>query len=104
VDQLGHFWPALAGGNGFGGGIYIDNGLGIASIRNSTITSNTAQGGLGGIPSRKKFTSSGKGIGGGIYIETAASRVSLDAFTVRNTSGNFADSSRDIFGAYTRIV
>ena len=104
LDQLGHFWPALAGCDGFGGGIFIDNGLGIASIRNSTITSNTAQGGLGGIPSRKKYTSSGKGIGGGIYIETAASRVSLDVFTVRNTSGNFADSSREIFGSYTKIV
>jgi hypothetical protein len=97
--------PALPGGNGHGGGIYIAQSyfVAAASIRDSIITSNTAQGGLGGDPSRRT-SRSGKGIGGGIYIGITASNAFLDAFTVRNTKDNLADTSRDIFGRYSRIV
>jgi hypothetical protein len=95
-------FPATAGGNGYGGGICV--AAGTASIRRTTITSNVAQGGRGGSTSKKPNPAGpGAGVGGGIYIGPAAP-AGLDAFTVRNTKGNSADSSREIFGRYTRIV
>jgi hypothetical protein len=50
-----------AGGNGFGGGIYIATG-GAVNVTHGTITYNLAQGGLG-----SGGGSNGKGIGGGVY-------------------------------------
>ena len=94
----------LAGGNGYGGGLYA--AAGALTIRNSSINANVAQSGGGLIWKRNALVpgNEGKGVGGGIYINGAAS-TGLDAFTVRNTTGNTASSSSpDIFGRYRKII
>lgn len=71
------------GGDAFGGGICIAGGT--ATIRGTTVTANTAQGGASAsVP--------GQGLGGGIY---RAVSVELDAFTVANVKKNTASTSGD---------
>lgn len=85
------------GGNGLGGAMYVASGT--VTLNNTTMSGNTAQGGLdfypGGI--------AGRGVGGGLYIAPAAI-VSLDAFTQSNVINNTASTSDpDIFGSYTLV-
>jgi hypothetical protein len=100
-----------AGGYGYGGGLYV--AAGTVTVTTDTISSNKAvagaggkggQGGAGGrgnptgrIGSAGTAGSTGLNDGGGLLIAAAAS-VSLDAFTVANTTGNTPD---DIDGSYT---
>jgi hypothetical protein len=101
-----HAYDGTDGGNGYGGGVYI--AAGTATIRNSTITANTAKGGAGGdgyhssgVHSRSG--SAGTSAGGGIYINASGSG-GLDAATVKQTVRNAASSDKDIFGSYTLIT
>jgi hypothetical protein len=98
--------PGAAGGDAFGGGLYI--GGGTAAIRSSTITANSAQGGAGGDgyhsgKLHSKAGPNGNSIGGGMYVNAPAS-AGLDAFTVKNIVRNSASSSKNIFGSYETIV
>ena len=74
---------------------------GTVTLTNTTVSSNTAQGGAGGQP-RPSFSLGGRG--GGIYINPAA-HVYRDAFTVAHTTGNYASSNLglDIYGPYTLV-
>lgn len=92
----------LRGGDGYGGGLYA--AAGALTILNSSITANTAKGGGGLVWKHGAFVpgNEGTGTGGGIYVNSAAS-AELDVFTIRNTTGNAAPNSRDIFGRYRRI-
>jgi hypothetical protein len=74
-----------SGGDGLGGGLYND-GTSTLTITGSAISANEAAGGAG-FPD-------GDGDGGGLYIDLGAI-VSLDPFTVENTTGNNPD---DIVG------
>ncbi len=80
------------GGSADGGGVFVAAG-GIATLRNDTLTGNSAQGGAG--PTRN-----GPAQGGGLYIEPNAT-VYLNAFTKKHTTGNTPD---DIHGKYTLIT
>ena len=68
-----------AGGNGFGGGIFVDqqnSAFPTVEIEGCVVTGNQADGGSGG-----------QGVGGGLYI-SAVSSVCLDTFTT--VTGNVA--------------
>jgi hypothetical protein len=82
------------GGNGFGGGIYND-GQSTLTATTSTISSNEATGGTAG-----SGGTAGLDEGGGLYLAVGGT-VSLDAFTLANTTGNTPD---DIYGSYTLII
>jgi hypothetical protein len=79
-----------SGGNGSGGALYA-GGSTTASLCGDTVEFNSAGGG-GGSPS-------GQGYGGGIYGPKA--NLSLDAFSVNNTSNNTANVDPNIDGSYT---
>ena len=100
VGKGGTRLGATDGGDGRGGGVYVQNAG--ASIRGSVITANTAQGGAGGSGGSAQ---NGKGFGGGIYISSGAP-TTLDAYTVDHTVGNITSgrNGKDIFGSYTSIV
>jgi hypothetical protein len=85
------------GGNGYGGGLYA--GGGTSTLTNDTFTNNEAiGGGFSPFP--------GQGFGGGIDIASAAI-VSLDSFTVNNTTNNyiygFGGMISNINGTYTLL-
>lgn len=90
-----------AGGNAYGGGVYLAGGS--ASLTTSVFRGNSAQGGQGGdnnVVKRGASAAPGQGIGGGLYISSAAS-ASLDASTIRQFSRNTASTSiKDVFGSY----
>lgn len=74
------------GGNGFGGGLYIDGTT--STLTDTSIIANTANGGSGG----------GQGVGGGLYINSGV--VVLKGKT--KVKGNHASTANDdIFGTYT---
>jgi hypothetical protein len=113
-----------AGGNGFGGGLYVAGGT--ASITATTFARNRAEGGAGGSPA----ANSGRGYGGALYaaagqvvlttsivndnvarylgqeggasggggLYIASATVDLDSFTVANTIDN---TPNNIEGTYT---
>jgi hypothetical protein len=89
-----HFSPPFGGrgGSAFGGGLYISAGT--ATLTNVTVSSNTAQGGTGGIGGVRQFLSAysdlrggngGNGLGGGLYA--AGGTIDLHQVTV---TGNTA--------------
>ena len=95
----GNGGPGKPGGNGgyaYGGAVYVASGT--VTLRNDTVTGNSAQGGAGGGGSQNGVAGLAKG--GGLYIATAAI-VSLDTFTLNHTTGNTPDN---IYGSYTIIV
>jgi hypothetical protein len=84
-----------AGGTAFGAGLAVSGCT--VTIHNCSLTANVTQGGKG------IGTTDGQGIGGGMYLYADAT-VSLDAFTVSNTTNNKASTSgNNIFGSYTVI-
>jgi hypothetical protein len=93
--------PGQPGGWGLGGGVYVASGT--ATMLNTTVTSNTAQGGKGGegrygLPAG----ADGQGRGGGICINAGVS-ATLDAFTVAHAASNLADLDPNIAGSYTIV-
>lgn len=83
------------GGNALGGGMYV--GGATVTLLNSSITNNSAKGGLAG----GNKAANGLGEGGGLYI-AALSTVGLDAFTFAHVTGNTATTdSPNIYGSYT---
>ena len=73
--------PATAGGNAYGGGIYVAGGQ--ASVSGSTLTANTAAGGDGGNgygSTNHAGAVGGNGLGGGVFA--AGGTVELRTFTV----------------------
>jgi hypothetical protein len=80
-----------SGGNGSGGGLYAGRLIAV-SLCGDTVEFNSAAGGGGGSPS-------GQGYGGGIYGPKA--KLSLDSFSVNNTSNNTANVDPNIDGSYT---
>jgi hypothetical protein len=95
-----HFRERLGpgnGGDGVGGGIYVAGGA--VTLLNTSMSSNTAMGGLGG----GEGASNGQGEAGGLYIESVAS-VSLDAFTQAHIINNTASTADpNIDGSYTIV-
>jgi hypothetical protein len=92
--------PGGSGGNAFGAGLYA--GGGTLTLRDDSVTKNTAAGGAGG-SSRSRVGAVGLGEGGGIYIDTTAT-VSLDAYSVADILKNTASTNNnDIFGSYNPI-
>jgi hypothetical protein len=95
----GGWRPGGLGGDAFGGAIYVASGE--LTVRGTTITRNSATGGLGGKTHKDLVDRNGVARGGGIYIAPAA-LVTLDAFTQANTKSNTASTSdNDIFGSFT---
>ena len=80
------------GGNAFGGGLYA--GGGTLTLTNDTVTGNDALGGSTGQTDNtdsvleSSLPNPGTGAGGGIEIASAAT-VSLDSFTVNDTTSNY---------------
>jgi hypothetical protein len=95
-------------GNGLGGGLYV--GGGVVTMTSSMVNGNATYAGMGGsngVPNG----SPGVASGGGMYIVASAS-VSLDSFTVTNTTHNYDNNwnglsyiqtGDDIDGSYTLI-
>lgn len=77
------FWDVQGlGGNAYGGALFAAGGQ--ATIQSTTVQDNEALGGQGGsLPG----VAPGEGYGGGIEIASAAA-LSLDSFTVDNTTNN----------------
>ncbi len=94
--------PGSDGGSAYGGGLYI--GGGTVTIRSSTVDSNIAQGGAGGVGYKGSGSGDkGQGIGGGVYIDPGA-LVGLDAFTIAHVKKNRSSSSDpNIYGAHDLI-
>jgi hypothetical protein len=92
------------GGNAYGGGIYAVATTAV-ELRGTTVTRNTATGGIGGTSPRGLHKGAdGTGQGGGVYIPTPTS-VGLDAFTQSHTNSNTASTSaNDIFGSFTILA
>jgi hypothetical protein len=85
------------GGNGLGGGMFVASGT--VTLLNTSMSANTATGGLSG----GAQASNGQGEAGGLYIDPLAS-VMLDAFTVANIINNTASTAYpNIFGSYTTV-
>lgn len=93
------------GGDGLGGGLYAAVGSTV-TLRSTSVTDNTAQGGAGGPRGTggkpaAKDGKAGRSLGGGLYIETSAS-VCLDDFTIQHVLGNKASTrNANIYGKYT---
>ncbi len=85
--DLGWGVPEVPGNGGVAYGGAIDVAGGTASLAGTELVSNVAQGGTGGFD---RFNGGNGGIafGGGIEIDSLAS-VSLDSFTVTNTTNNY---------------
>jgi hypothetical protein len=86
-----------AGGNGYGGGLHASAGT--ITLRQASVSRNSAQGGAGapGNPGFPGFPSGqpglpGLGEGGGLYIDALATAY-LDAFTQANVINNTASTS-----------
>jgi hypothetical protein len=78
------------GGNGLGGGIFMD-AQAILTLHGSTITGNEADGGTGAAG-----FSDGNGQGGGVYVATGGSACEDDATVIAQ---NLASTSNDdVFG------
>jgi len=94
--------PGEAGGNGFGGGVYVSAGT--VTVHATTVTANTAKGGSGGAGFKgASHGPDGNGVGGGLYINNTAT-VGLDLFTVDHVKKNHASTSDDdIHGPYVVI-
>jgi hypothetical protein len=79
--------------------VYVAGGT--AELLGTTVTRNTAKGGLGG---QGKYglpnAPDGFGQGGGLYIASYAAVV-LDAFTATHVTANTADLDPDIYGIVT---
>jgi len=105
-----------SGGNAFGGGLYA--GAGTVALTNDTVTGNDAAGGsIGPYVGANDPTAgisppgpnNGTAAGGGIEIASAAA-VSLDSFTVNNTTNNQIFTSFQVWavsnidGTYTRLT
>ena len=93
------------GGNAFGGGLYV--GGGTVTLTNDTVTGNAATGGYGGAGNFPTTPHDGAAGGAGIYIASGA-KVSLDSYTVANTTSNYDYSDGfskedDIDGSYTLV-
>ena len=107
VAQGGDGGPGMAGeeysangGNAFGGGLYA--GGGTLVLTSDTVTGNEAAGGpLYGYFDGYIYDVSG--YGGGIGIASLAS-VSLDSFTVTNTTNNFGSVGPNIDGNYNTAL
>jgi hypothetical protein len=100
----GYVVPNGAGGNGFGGGLYVAGGT--VTLHTTSISGNNATGGAGG-QGLKHAASGGKGhgVGGGIYIDDSPASVGLDAFTASNVKHNHASTSdANIRGSYDVVV
>jgi hypothetical protein len=97
-DRQWEYSPGQPGGWGLGGGVYVASGT--ATMLETTVTLNTAQGGRGG---GGKYGLSagadGHGRGGGIYVSAGVS-VSLNAFPVAHATSNIADFDPEIAGSY----
>jgi hypothetical protein len=90
-----------AGGNGFGGGVFVADGT--ATLTDVTVSYNNAKGGVGGNWRSIHGGHPGLGEGGGLYINTLAT-VYLDAFTVANVLNNTASTSDpNIHGSYNLL-
>jgi hypothetical protein len=86
------------GGNGLGGGMYVAGGS--VTLRQCSVTGNSALGGKAGGAGASK----GQGEGGGLYLEAGAA-VGLDAYTVAHVLNNQASTDHpDIDGSYTPIT
>jgi hypothetical protein len=89
------------GGSGIGGGLFAQGAT--VTLRNSSVTGNTAQGGAGGHGGsghgvKGADGSDGAGVAGGLYRNTLTY---LDAFTAAHVKGNHASTSDpDIAGGY----
>jgi hypothetical protein len=97
------------GGSGLGGGLFV--GGGTVTLTGSTVNGNAAYAGESGKSSGVPTASPGVASGGGISI-VAPATVSLDAFTVTNTTNNYDNNWNgqpyittvdDIDGSYTLI-
>jgi hypothetical protein len=97
-------WAGGNGGDAFGGGIYAYANTTL-TLRGTTVSRNTAQGGAGGRAYKKlPQGANGAGQGGGIYV-AAPALVGLDSFTQAHTSGNTASTrDNDIFGSFTILA
>jgi hypothetical protein len=78
------------GGNGLGGGVFVDAHANL-TLQGSTITGNEADGGTGA-----SGFSDGQGIGGGLYIATGGSACADDATVIDGNSAS--TSNNDVFG------
>lgn len=88
--------PSAGGGAGLGGGLYAAGGA--VTLRNTSVTTNSA---LGGAAGKGKGGSAGQGVGGGLYFETDVVGL-LDATTVSRFSRNRASTSDpNVAGPYS---
>lgn len=78
------------GGNGLGGGLFVDAHANL-TLKGDTVTGNQAIGGIGAVG----FIN-GKGQGGGIYIAAGGSACADDATIIEGNSASTSDD--DIFG------
>jgi hypothetical protein len=81
------------GGNGLGGGIFVDAHAAL-TLKGDTVTGNQAIDGAGAAG-----FSNGKGQGGDIYIVTGGSACADDATVIDGNSASTSDN--DIFGVLT---
>ncbi len=93
------YYPWGHGGDAYGGGLFVAAGSSI-TLREDSVYSNTASGGMG--------HDYGTGYGGGVFIGQKA-KVYLDAFTLAHIAGNMDDSgwnssTANIDGSYTLIT
>ncbi len=76
------------GGNAFGGGLYVADGT--AALNNTTLSSNTAQGGVGGAPAYAGTHNGGiggNGFGGGLEVAGGLVALSSDTLTSNVAQG-----------------
>jgi urease beta subunit len=93
-----YYFPSGSGGWAAGGGIRV--AAGTVYVKQSTLSGNSATGGLGG--GGDYPGPDGMSVGGGLYIATAAPPLAdLDTFTESNTINNFADIDPNIAGPYS---
>src|SRR5262249_20064640 len=91
----------MYGWSGYGGGLHVAGGP--VTLRNTTITGNTAKGGTTDVTgsaapygkSPYHYVHHEPGVGGGLYIAPAA-QAYLDAFTVNHVTQNHADIDPNI--------
>jgi hypothetical protein len=100
--QRRHPVPPGNGGNGLGGGMYV--AAGTVTLRQTTVSGNTATGGTAGQPVQGQKAKDGLGEGGGLYL-ASGSAVSLDSFTQNHDTNNSASTSHpDIYGSFTTLI
>lgn len=99
---FGNNSPPGNGGPAAGGGIRV--AAGTVEVHQSTLSGNSATGGLGGAAAfyGDPPGANGVGVGGGINIAPAAPPLAdLDTYTESNTINNFADIDPNIAGPYS---